>query len=72
MLKEKVQNHTDFINNVGKIVSALYKVGVESVAYYEEMDVKSRDEKWRNVEVDIVATSAFRMGVDKSDIKHIV
>ena len=40
------------------------------------MDVKSRDEsywKWRTGEVDIiVATSAFGMGVDKCDTKHIV
>ena len=40
-VKEKVQNqctiiYTDFINNVGKIVSALYEVGVESVAYHGE------------------------------------
>ena len=52
---EKVGNHcaivyTDFIHNVGKIVSALFEAGVDSVAYHGEMDVKSRDEsylRWR-------------------------
>ncbi|MDD9816535.1 MAG: RecQ family ATP-dependent DNA helicase [Gammaproteobacteria bacterium] len=78
---EKVENrctiiYTDFINNVGKIVSALFELGLDSVAYTGEMDVRSRGEsytRWRSGDVNImVATSAFGMGVDKSDIQHIV
>lgn len=78
---EKVENrcaiiYTDFINNVGRIVSALYELGIDSVAYTGEMDVKSRAEsyfKWRGGDVKVmVATSAFGMGVNKSNIEHII
>ena len=54
-------------------MSELSALNVDSVAYYGEMDVKSRSEsyhKWKNGEVN--ATSAFGMGIDKSDIKHII
>ena len=68
--------YTDFINSVGPIMSELSALDVDSVAYYGEMDVKSRSEsyhRWKNGEVNVmVATSAFGMGIDKSDIKHIV
>ena len=68
--------YTDFINSVGPIMSELSALDVDSVAYYGEMDVKSRSEsyhKWKSGEVNVmVATSAFGMGIDKSDIKHIV
>lgn len=78
---EKIGNecsiiYTDFINSVGPIMSELCALNVDSVAYYGEMDVKSRNEsyhRWKNGEVNVmVATSAFGMGIDKSDIKHIV
>ena len=49
---------------------------MESVAYYGEMDIKSRNEsymRWRNGEVNvIVATSAFGMGINKPDIRHVI
>ena len=68
--------YTDFINSVGPIMSELSAFNVDSVAYYGEMDVKSRNEsyhKWKDGEVNVmVATSAFGMGIDKSDIKHII
>ena len=68
--------YTDFINSVGPIMSELSALDVDSVAYYGEMDVKSRSEsyhKWKSGEVNVmVATSPFGMGIDKSDIKHIV
>lgn len=57
-------------------MSELSTLNVDSVAYYGEMDVKSRSEsyhKWKDGEVKVmVTTSAFGMGIDKSDIKHIV
>ena len=68
--------YTDFINSVGPIMSELSALDVDSVAYYGEMNVKSRSKsyhKWKSGEVNVmVATSAFGMGIDKSDIKHIV
>ena len=68
--------YTVFINSVGPIMSELSGLDVDSVAYYGEMDVKSRSEsyhKWKSREVNLmVATSVFGMGIDKSDIKHIV
>ena len=68
--------YTDFIDSVGPIMSELNKYGLDSVAYYGEMDAKSRNEsyhKWRNGEVNImVATSAFGMGVNKSNIRNII
>ena len=75
---EKIGNdcYTDFINSVGPIMSELSALNVDLVAYYGEMDVKSRSEsyhKWKNGEVNVmVATSVFGMGIDKSDIKHII
>ena len=53
---EKIGNdstiiYTDFINSVGPIMSELSTFNVDSVAYYGEMDVKSRSEsyhKWKD------------------------
>ena len=68
--------YTDFIDSVGPIMNELSSHGIDSVAYYGEMDVKSRTEsyrKWRNGEVMVmVATSAFGMGINKPDIRHII
>ena len=78
---EKIENrctiiYRDFINSVGPIVSALSELGIESVAYYGEMDTKSRNESysnWKTGKVSVmVATSAFGMGIDKPDIQHII
>ena len=68
--------YTDFIDDVGPIMSKLSEERIESVAYYGEMDVKSRNEsymRWRSGEVKVmVATSAFGMGINKLDIRHII
>lgn len=68
--------YTDFINDIGPIMSKLEEQGITSVAYYGELDAKSRYEsymKWKTDEVKVmVATSAFGMGIDKPDIRHIV
>ena len=68
--------YTDFIADIGPIVSALQDVGVEAVGYHGEMDAPSRREsymKWKTDEVRvIVATKAFGMGIDKPDIRHVI
>ena len=67
---------TDFIANIGPIVSALQEVGVDVAGYHGKMDAPSRHEsyvKWKSGQVQtIVATKAFGMGVDKPDIRHVV
>ena len=52
-MAEKIESrcsiiYTDFINSVGPIVSELSELGIESVAYYGEMDTKSRNESYSN------------------------
>ena len=68
--------YTDFIADIGPIVSALQEVGVEAVGYHGEMDIPTRQEsylKWKSGEVrTIVATKAFGMGIDKADIRHVI
>ena len=68
--------YTDFIDDVGPIMSELSNRGIDSVAYYGEMDIRSRNEsfdQWRNGCVNVlVATSAFGMGINKSNIRHII
>jgi len=67
--------YTDFFDNVGPIMNELNSHGIDSVAYYGEMDVKSQNEsyrKWRNGEVMVmIATSAFGMGLNKRDIRQL-
>ena len=57
-------------------MSKLEEQGITSVTYYRELDAKSRYEsymKWKTDEVKVmVATSAFGMGIDKHNIRHIV
>ena len=68
--------YTDFIADIGPIVSALSDLGVEAVGYHGEMDAHSRQEsytKWKSGEVKIiVATKAFGMGIDKSNIRNVI
>ena len=66
--------YTDFIADIGPIVSSLYEIGIEAVGYHGEMDVHSRHEaysKWKLGEVQIiVATKAFV--IDKSNIHNVI
>ena len=66
--------YTDFITDVGMIISALNELSIEAVGYYGEMDPKQRLEsymKWKSREIQImVATKAFGMGIDKANIRH--
>ena len=63
-------------DDVGPIMSELSDHGINSVAYYGEMDIRSRNEsfdRWRNGDVNVmVATSAFGMGINKPNIRHII
>ena len=68
--------YTDFIADIGPILSCLAEVGVEAVGYHGEMDPTSRHEsyiKWtsENVRV-IVATKAFGLGINKPNIRHVI
>ena len=68
--------YTDFIVDVGKIISGFESIGVSSIGYHGEMDVSSRENaymQWKsnNVQV-IVATKAFGKGIDKADIRHVI
>ncbi len=68
--------YTDFIADIGPIVSGLAEFGVEAVGYHGEMDTTARHEsylKWKSGQVQIiVATRAFGMGIDKPDIQHVI
>ena len=67
--------YTDFIKDIGPIVSALEEVGVEAVGYHGEMDALSRHEsyiRWKSGRVQtIIATKAFGMGIDKPDTEMV-
>ena len=64
--------YTDFIDDIGPIVSELSEYDIDCVAYHGEMDIQSWHtsySKWRSGETKVmVATSAFGMGIDKPDI----
>ena len=68
--------YTDFIADIGHIVSSLNEIGIEAVGYYGEMDSRDRLEsysKWKSGGVKImVATKIFGMGINKHDIRHII
>ena len=57
-------------------MSKLAEHGIHSVVYHGETDPKSWTEsymKWKSGNVNImVATTAFGMGINKPDIRHIV
>ena len=67
---------TDFIADIGPIVSSLADLGIDAVGYYGEMHPRERQEsylKWKSGQVKVmVATKAFGMGIDKSDIRHVI
>ena len=72
---QAVPSFTDFIGDAGPIMNKLSDEVIESRAYYGEMEVKSRNERWRSGEIKVmVATSVFGMGINKpeSDIRHII
>ena len=68
--------YTDFVNDVGPILSAVSNLGFEAVGYYGEMDVRSKTEsytKWRSGAAQlIVATKAFGMGINRKNVRHII
>ena len=68
--------YTDFIDDVGPIMSELSEKNIDSVAYYGEMDMKTRSEsfdRWRCGDVKVmVATSAFGMGINQPNIRNII
>ena len=68
--------YTDFISDVGPIISALAELGIDAVGYHGELDGPSRHQsymRWKSDDVKvIVATKAFGMGINKPDIRHIV
>ena len=68
--------YTDFIADIGPIVSSLADLGIDAVGYYGEMDPRERQEsylKWKSGQVNVmVATKAFGMGIDKSDVRHVI
>ena len=68
--------YTDFISDIGPIVSSLSDLGIEAVGYYGEMDPRERQEsylRWKSGQVNVmVATKAFGMGIDKSNIRHVI
>ena len=68
--------YTDFIADIGPIVSSLADLGIDAVGYYGEMDPRERQEsylKWKSGQVNVmVATNAFGMCIDKSNIRHVI
>ena len=68
--------YTDFIANISPIVSCLDELGIRAVGHHGEMDPPARYESYMNwmtgrVQV-IVATKAFGLGINKSDIRHVI
>ena len=68
--------YTDFISDIGPIISSLLEIGKDAVGYHGEMDPSERllaYNKWSSGEVNIiVATKAFGMGIDKPDIRNVI
>ena len=68
--------YTDFISDIGPIISGLLEIGKDAVGYHGEMDPSERHEaysKWSSGTVNIiVATKAFGMGIDKPDIRNVI
>ena len=68
--------YTDFISDIGPIISSVLEIGVDAVEYHGEMDPSERLEayaKWSSGTVNIiVATKAFGMGIDKPYIRNVI
>ena len=68
--------YTDFISDIGPMISSLLEIGIDAVGYHGEMDPSERLEayaKWSSGTVNIiVATKAFGMGIDKPDIRNVI
>ena len=68
--------YTDFIADIGPIVSSLSENGIQAMGYHGEKDAYSRREsylQWKSGEAQaIVATKAFDNGINKSDNRHVV
>lgn len=68
--------YTDFISDIGPILSSLHEIGTDAVGYHGEMDPSERLEsytKWNSDQVNIiVATKAFGLGIDKPDIRNVI
>ena len=65
--------YTDFIADIGPIVSSLADLGIEAVGYYGEMDPRERQEsytQWKSGQVKVMI--AFGMGMDKDNIRHVI
>ena len=68
--------YTDFIADIRPIVSSLSENGIQAVGYLGEMNAYSRRESYlqqKSGEAQaVVATKAFGMGIDMSDIRHVI
>ena len=68
--------YSDFIQDVGPILSAIRDLDISAVGYYGEMESRLKCEahlKWKNGQVQvIVATKAFGMGIDRAGVHHII
>ena len=68
--------YTNFIENIGPIISELSDLGHTCVGYYGEMDPQARLEsytRWKSGDAQIiVATAAFGMGIDHPGIRHVI
>ena len=68
--------YTDLVSDVGPILCALRSIGIECAGYYGEMDADERQlaqDEWMQGNVQVmVATKAFRLGIDKLNIRHVL
>lgn len=72
--KECAIIYTDFIDDVEPIMNALHSHGLDSVAYYGEMDAKSRREsydKWRSGKTNIMFVIYKCIWHGNQQTKHI-
>ena len=80
-VKELIEGHcsiiyTDFACHVGPIVLALRDRDVLSIGYYGKMKESEKREsycKWKSGEIQvIVATRAFGLGINKSNVRFVI
>ena len=65
--------YTDFIVDIGPIVSSLSENGIQAMGYHGEKDAYSRREsylQWKSGEAQAIV--AFDNGINKSDNRHVV